>query len=111
MTRIQYWRGDQFIGTDVEVGEDKNPYECCPFCHRKVSTVYWWYNDDFGGDLPQGCFHCVDSYERGEPGYEYELDPDYEEEYDEVGEAIDRAYEDRRDRELMEEVRREMAGK
>lgn len=105
MKRIQYWRGDQYIGTDFDITEDRNPYDLCPFCHRKAKTVYSWYNEDWGSELPQGCFQCVDAYVAGDKGYHYELDPDYYQEFDVNDYLIDMAYEDRQDREIMAALR------
>ena len=81
MRNIQYWRGDEMLGTDLNMGEYRNDAEDgrCPFCHEKVETVICreteW-EDEEGNlwveDRPIGCFHCIDSFEDCEDGYYYD---------------------------------------
>ena len=77
MVNVQYWRHGELLGTDVNIGEYHNDLEDgrCPFCHRKVSTIYCIdeeYTDENGQkwlEKPIGCFECVESYEDDESGY------------------------------------------
>ncbi len=67
-------------GTDLELGDTTNieeyrndePEGRCPFCHEKVRTIYCKWDPVGMGDIPIGCFHCVDEIESPD----FEIDDD-----------------------------------
>lgn len=85
MRHVNYWRHGEWIGNDTHIGEFANGEKDgrCPFCHSKVSSLFYmdvddgWEDDD--GNLwevkPIGCFRCMESSDDEEDEFYGDCEP------------------------------------